>query len=60
MSGPSRIPWHRNPKVRGIIAQVVMLLIVVWAFTTIFANTTIGSVNELWTRGGLLYAPPIR
>ncbi len=35
----ARIPFYRNPAVRGIAAQLVVLAIVIWALATIFSNT---------------------
>ncbi len=47
MSGKSRIPFYRNPAVRGVIAQAVVLGLVAWALFTIFNNT----VGNLRARG---------
>lgn len=44
---PTAVPWHRNPKIRGFIAQVVLLALVAWALWTIFDNT----VHNLQVRG---------
>ena len=43
----ARIPLYRNPAVRGVVAQLVVLAIVAWALTTIFLNT----VHNLRVRG---------
>ncbi len=43
----ARIPLYRNPAIRGIAAQVVVLVIVIWALVTIFNNT----VSNLRVRG---------
>ena len=43
----ARIPLYRNPFIRGIAAQAVVLAIVVWALVTIFNNT----VENLRVRG---------
>jgi general L-amino acid transport system permease protein len=43
----ARIPLYRNPAIRGIAAQLVVLAIVVWALATIFNNT----VENLRVRG---------
>jgi general L-amino acid transport system permease protein len=43
----ARIPLYRNPAIRGIAAQVVVLAIVIWALVTIFNNT----VSNLRVRG---------
>jgi general L-amino acid transport system permease protein len=43
----ARIPLYRNPTVRGAVAQLVVLAIVVWALVTIFNNT----VANLRVRG---------
>ena len=43
----ARIPLYRNPAVRGIAAQLVVLGLVVWALVTIFNNT----VSNLRVRG---------
>jgi general L-amino acid transport system permease protein len=47
MSGSHSTPWHRNPKVRGVVAQALLLALVVWAALTIFNNT----VHNLEARG---------
>ena len=47
MSQKARIPFYRNPAVRGIIAQIVVLGLVVWALAVIFLNT----VHNLRVRG---------
>ncbi|MCP4936038.1 MAG: ABC transporter permease subunit [bacterium] len=40
MAGPKNtVAWHRNPLIRGIIAQAVLIAVVVWGITTIYANT---------------------
>lgn len=39
MTPKSRIPFYRNPAIRGIVAQVVVLALVAWALATIFTNT---------------------
>jgi general L-amino acid transport system permease protein len=40
-------PWHRDPGVRALIFQALLLLIVVWSLGTIFSNT----VTNLENRG---------
>jgi general L-amino acid transport system permease protein len=47
LSQKARIPLYRNPTVRGIVAQVVVLGLVAWALLTIFNNT----VHNLRVRG---------
>jgi general L-amino acid transport system permease protein len=47
VSQKARIPFYRNPAVRGVIAQIVVLGVVVWALLTIFFNT----IHNLQTRG---------
>lgn len=47
MSQKARIPLYRNPTVRGIAAQIVVLGLVAWALLTIFNNT----VHNLRVRG---------
>jgi general L-amino acid transport system permease protein len=47
VSQKARIPFYRNPAIRGIIAQLVVLGLVVWALLTIFFNT----IHNLQTRG---------
>jgi general L-amino acid transport system permease protein len=47
LSQKARIPLYRNPTVRGIAAQVVVLGLVAWALLTIFNNT----VHNLRVRG---------
>lgn len=47
MSQKARIPLYRNPTVRGIAAQLVVLGLVSWALLTIFNNT----VHNLRVRG---------
>jgi general L-amino acid transport system permease protein len=47
LSQNARIPFYRNPAIRGIVAQVVVLGLVVWALLTIFFNT----VHNLEVRG---------
>ena len=44
---PASVPWHRNPRVRGIVAQVVLLGLVAWGLWTIFGNT----MHNLQVRG---------
>ncbi len=39
MSGPRNVPWHRNPAVRGVIAQAVLVGLVVWGLSVIYSNT---------------------
>ncbi len=40
MAGPKNtVAWHRNPLIRGIFAQLVLVLLVVWGISTIYANT---------------------
>jgi general L-amino acid transport system permease protein len=43
----AQIPLYRNPAVRGVVAQLVVLAIVAWALTSIFSNT----VHNLRARG---------
>ena len=33
------IPWHRDPKIRAIVIQAVLLYTVAWSLITIFNNT---------------------
>jgi len=40
-------PWHRDPGVRALVFQAVLLLVVVWSLGTIFSNT----VTNLENRG---------
>jgi len=47
LSQKARIPLYRNPTVRGIAAQLVVLGLVAWALLTIFNNT----VHNLRVRG---------
>lgn len=47
MSRRSRIPFYRNPAVRGIAVQITVLVLVLWALYTIFDNT----VTNLNQRG---------
>ena len=47
MSGPQDIPWHRNPAIRGYIAQAALVALVVWGIFTIYTNT----VANLEARG---------
>ena len=35
----ARIPWHRDPKTRGLVFQAAAVLFFVWALATIAANT---------------------
>ena len=40
MAGPKNtVAWHRNPLIRGLIAQALLIAVVVWGITTIYANT---------------------
>ena len=39
MSGPHKIAWHRNPTIRGLIAQAVLVGFVVWGLVVIYGNT---------------------
>jgi general L-amino acid transport system permease protein len=45
LSTKARIPFYRNPTIRGIAAQVIVLGLVVWALVTIF-NNTVTNLNE--------------
>lgn len=47
MSSKTRIPFYRNPAVRGIAAQIFVLALVLWGLYTIFSNT----VDNLRIRG---------
>jgi general L-amino acid transport system permease protein len=47
MSGPHNVPWHRNPAIRGIIAQFILIALVVWGISIIYTNT----VANLEARG---------
>lgn len=47
MSQKSSIPFYRNPTIRGLAAQLIVLAIVAWALITIFNNT----VYNLRVRG---------
>ncbi len=47
MRPKARIPFYRNPTIRGIFAQIVLLVIVLWGLITIFNNT----VTNLRERG---------
>lgn len=47
MSRRSRIPFYRNPAVRGVAVQITVLALVLWALYTIFDNT----VTNLNQRG---------
>ena len=40
-------PWHRDPGIRALIFQALLLLIVIWSLGTIFSNT----VTNLENRG---------
>ncbi len=51
MSSKARIPFYRNPAVRGIAAQITVLVLVVWALVTIFNNTVI-NLNRLGIQTG--------
>lgn len=42
-----KVPWHRDPKIRGLLAQTILLLLVVWGLWTIFNNT----MHNLQVRG---------
>ena len=39
MSGPHKIPWHRNPDIRGYIAQGLLAGLIAWGLYVIYANT---------------------
>ena len=40
MSGSrNAIAWHRNPLIRGMIAQLALVVLVVWGLLTIYHNT---------------------
>ena len=40
MAAPKNtVAWHRNPLIRGLIAQALLIAVVVWGITTIYANT---------------------
>ena len=47
MPQPAKVPLHRDPRVRGIVFQVVLFGLVAWAFYTIFQNT----ITNLEKRG---------
>ena len=47
-----RIPWHRDPKTRGLIFQAAAVVFFVWALATIAANT-ISNLEERGIRVGL-------
>ncbi len=47
MAEKSRIPLHRDPRVRGIVFQIVVAVLVIWSLMTIFSNT----VTNLRERG---------
>ncbi|MGF1620536.1 MAG: amino acid ABC transporter permease [Rhodomicrobiaceae bacterium] len=47
MSSKARIPFYRNPAIRGIAVQIAVLGLVVWALLTVFDNT----VTNLRERG---------
>jgi len=38
-SNQTSIPWHRDPRVRAVIIQAILLFTVAWALITIFNNT---------------------
>ena len=48
----TRIPWHRDPKTRGMVFQAAAVLFFVWALATIAANT-ISNLEERGIRIGL-------
>ena len=40
MAGPKNtVAWHRNPLIRGLIAQTLLIAVVVWGIYTIYGNT---------------------
>ena len=47
MAEKTRIPLHRDPRVRGIVFQLVVAALVIWSLATIFSNT----VKNLRERG---------
>lgn len=47
MAGKSRIPLHRDPRVRAIVFQLAAAALVIWSLMTIFSNT----VKNLRERG---------
>ncbi|MGI9352911.1 MAG: amino acid ABC transporter permease [Rhizobiaceae bacterium] len=47
MAEKTRIPLHRDPRVRGIVFQVIVAALVIWSLATIFNNT----VKNLRERG---------
>ncbi|MBS1270814.1 MAG: putative glutamine ABC transporter permease protein GlnM [Gammaproteobacteria bacterium] len=48
----TKIPWHRNPKVRSIFFQVALLAATVWVAATILGNT-VENLEERGIRTGL-------
>lgn len=54
MSRKTRIPFYRNPAVRGIVMQVTILALVVWAIYTIFDNT-VSNLNQRGIQTGFRF-----
>jgi general L-amino acid transport system permease protein len=52
LSTKARIPFYRNPTIRGIAAQIIVLGLVVWALVTIF-NNTVTNLNERGIQTGI-------
>lgn len=48
----ARIPWHRDPKTRGVVFQAAAVLFFVWALATIAGNT-VANMEERGIRIGL-------
>ncbi len=40
------IPWHRDPKIRAMVIQAILLFIVIWAFIAIFNNAVTNLKNQ--------------
>ena len=53
-----RIPWHRDPKTRGLVFQALAVLFFVWAVATIAANT-IANLEERGIRIGMSFMTQI-
>jgi len=52
LSSSARIPFYRNPVIRGIAAQIIVLGLVVLAIVTIFENT-VANLNERGIQTGI-------
>ena len=50
----NRIPWHRDPKTRGLVFQALAVLFFVWALATIAANT-IANLEDRGIRIGMTF-----